>query len=227
MNFWRSLTHTLAAALRDRGLVIMFVAAVPLYSFFYPLPYATQAVRHVPLVVVDQDASALSRDIVSRLAAVPAVRIDGHAVDGRRGQQRAGPRADCRHRVRARTLRTRCGAGHAHRRHRVRQRRLSGAGQGRARQRRRGAAGRGCRGRRCARRPPGRPGGRTAAIGARRAGLHRPAAVQPGARLWQLCGGGGGHPDRAAGDADGHCLARRHRARSAHGHAVRTGARGS
>jgi ABC-2 type transport system permease protein len=79
MNFWRSLRDTLAAALRDRGLVIMFVAAVPLYSFFYPLPYATQAVRHVPLVVVDQDASALSRDIVSRLAAVPAVRIDGHA----------------------------------------------------------------------------------------------------------------------------------------------------
>jgi len=79
MSLWRSLVNTLAAALRDRGLVVMFVAAVPVYSFFYPLPYATQAVRHVPLVVVDLDASPLSRDIVSRLSAVPSVRIDGIA----------------------------------------------------------------------------------------------------------------------------------------------------
>jgi ABC-2 type transport system permease protein len=79
VTFWRALAATVAAALRDRGLVIMFVVAVPVYSFFYPLPYATQAVRHVPLVVVDLDASPLSRDIVSRLAAVPSVRIDGSA----------------------------------------------------------------------------------------------------------------------------------------------------
>jgi ABC-2 type transport system permease protein len=79
VTFWRALAATVAAALRDRGLVIMFVVAVPVYSFFYPLPYATQAVRHVPLVVVDLDASPLSRDIVSRLSSVPSVRIDGSA----------------------------------------------------------------------------------------------------------------------------------------------------
>ncbi len=70
---------TLAAAVRDRGLLLMFVFAVPIYSLFYPLPYSTQAVRHVPLVVVDLDASAMSRDIISRLATVPSVRIDGSA----------------------------------------------------------------------------------------------------------------------------------------------------
>ena len=79
MTLWRALAATVTAALRDRGLVVMFVAAIPVYSFFYPLPYATQAVRHVPLVVVDLDASPLSRDIVSRLSAVPSVRIDGSA----------------------------------------------------------------------------------------------------------------------------------------------------
>jgi len=79
MTFWRALQATVGAALRDRGLVIMFVAAVPLYSFFYPLPYSTQSVRHVPLVVVDLDASAMSRDIVSRLSAVPSVRVAGKA----------------------------------------------------------------------------------------------------------------------------------------------------
>lgn len=79
MTFWQAMLGTIGAALRDRGLLIMFVVTVPLYSFFYPLPYSTQSVRHVPLVVVDLDASAMSRDILSRLSAVPSVRIAGSA----------------------------------------------------------------------------------------------------------------------------------------------------
>jgi len=79
MTLWRAFLTTVAAALRDRGLVAVFVAAVPIYSFFYPLPYATQSVRNVPLVVVDLDGSPMSRDIVSRLSAVATVRIRGSA----------------------------------------------------------------------------------------------------------------------------------------------------
>ena len=79
MTFWRALVTTVLGALRDRGLRIMLVAAVPAYSFFYPLPYLTQAVRHIPLVVVDLDASAMSHDIVSQLSAAPSVRIAGNA----------------------------------------------------------------------------------------------------------------------------------------------------
>ena len=79
MTWWRALSDTVTAALHDRGLVILFVAAIPVYSFFYPLPYATQAVNDIPLVVVDLDASSMSRDIVSRLAAVAAIRNGGSA----------------------------------------------------------------------------------------------------------------------------------------------------
>jgi ABC-2 type transport system permease protein len=79
MTVWRALVATVAAAFRDRGLAFMFLAAVPLYSFFYPLPYATQSVRGVPLVVVDLDASPMSRDILSRLATVPSVHVEGSA----------------------------------------------------------------------------------------------------------------------------------------------------
>jgi ABC-2 type transport system permease protein len=79
MTLWRALSHTVAAALRDRGLVILFVAAIPIYSFFYPLPYVTQSVRDIPIVVVDLDASPMSRDIVSRLSAVAAIRNGGNA----------------------------------------------------------------------------------------------------------------------------------------------------
>ena len=38
MTFWHALVATVLGALRDRGLVIMFVVAVPAYSYFYPLP---------------------------------------------------------------------------------------------------------------------------------------------------------------------------------------------
>jgi ABC-2 type transport system permease protein len=79
MTFWQAFLSTISAALRDRGLVIMFVVTVPLYSFFYPLPYTTQSVRHIPLVVVDLDASPMSRNILSRLSAVPSVRVAGSA----------------------------------------------------------------------------------------------------------------------------------------------------
>ena len=92
MSFWRALANTVAAALRDRGLVILFVAAVPIYSFFYPLPYSTQTVRHLPLVVVDLDASPMSRDIVSQLSAVPSLRVAGNAasVDEASGAMASG-----------------------------------------------------------------------------------------------------------------------------------------
>jgi ABC-2 type transport system permease protein len=79
MTPWQALSHTVTAALRDRGLVTLFVAAIPVYSFFYPLPYATQSVRDIPLVVVDLDGSPTSRDVVSRLSAVAAIRNGGDA----------------------------------------------------------------------------------------------------------------------------------------------------
>jgi ABC-2 type transport system permease protein len=92
MTCWRAFADTVAAALSDRGLLLLFALAVPAYSFFYPLPYATQSVRGIPLVVVDQDASPLSRDVVSRLAAVAAIRGDGNAafVGEARGALAAG-----------------------------------------------------------------------------------------------------------------------------------------
>ena len=147
--------------------------------------------------------------------------IGGSAVLHRRSERRAGRRADRRHRRRAGELLARRAARHADRGHRLRHRCLPGPGQGRPRQRRRGGAGRGGRSQCVARGPPGRTGGRPAAIGARRAGLHRPAALQSRAWLRQLRGRRGGHPDRSAGDADGDRLARRHLVRSAGRHAVR------
>jgi ABC-2 type transport system permease protein len=70
---------TLAELARDRGMLIFFAIAVPVYSFFYPLPYSAEAVRHIPIDVVDLDASPLSRQVAREIAASPSVRYVANA----------------------------------------------------------------------------------------------------------------------------------------------------
>lgn len=71
---------TLAAVLRDTGVLLLLVGAPVLYGFFYPWPYAQQAVTRVPVAVVDLDHSSLSRQITRFAAANP--RIDVRWVTG-------------------------------------------------------------------------------------------------------------------------------------------------
>ncbi len=55
--------------LRDRGVFGLFVLAPVLYSVFYPQPYLGQLVRNIPIAVVDQDNTELSRGLVQTLSA--------------------------------------------------------------------------------------------------------------------------------------------------------------
>ena len=79
VSAWHALCATVLAALRDRGLLVLFVFAVPAYSFYYPLAYQTQEVRNVPVEVVDLDRSSLSRRIAFDIGAAPSVRVVGRA----------------------------------------------------------------------------------------------------------------------------------------------------
>jgi len=54
----------LRSIFRDPGVLIIMVAAIAFYSFVYPLPYAREVLNQVPLIVIDQDHSALSRQLV-------------------------------------------------------------------------------------------------------------------------------------------------------------------
>ncbi|MBB4843497.1 ABC-2 type transport system permease protein [Paucibacter oligotrophus] len=69
------LRATLASALRDQGALLMLVAAPIIYSFFYPWPYATQALQRVPVAIVDQDHSNLSRQIIRFAQASPRLQL--------------------------------------------------------------------------------------------------------------------------------------------------------
>jgi ABC-2 type transport system permease protein len=57
------------------GAFILLVVAPLVYGIYYPQPYLTQILRNVPIAVVDNDLSELSRSIVQTLDASGAVRV--------------------------------------------------------------------------------------------------------------------------------------------------------
>jgi ABC-2 type transport system permease protein len=58
-----------------RGAFILLVLAPIVYGFYYPQPYLNQILRKIPIVVVDNDLSELSRRIVQTLDASGAVNV--------------------------------------------------------------------------------------------------------------------------------------------------------
>jgi ABC-2 type transport system permease protein len=61
--------------LANRGAFILLVAAPLVYGVFYPQPYLNQILRKIPIAVVDNDLSELSRRIVQTLDASGAVKV--------------------------------------------------------------------------------------------------------------------------------------------------------
>lgn len=57
------------------------VLAVLVYAAFYPQPYLNEAVREVPTVVVDQDNSNTSRELIRRIDAGEGARVTARAQD--------------------------------------------------------------------------------------------------------------------------------------------------
>ncbi|MGH8235641.1 MAG: ABC transporter permease [Steroidobacteraceae bacterium] len=62
---------------RERAALSVLVAAVLFYGLAYPLPYAPQLYRDIPVAAVDADRSALSRQLLSWADASEQVRIAG------------------------------------------------------------------------------------------------------------------------------------------------------
>ena len=64
-------------AFSDLGILIIMVLAVVVYAFVYPVPYLNQVLRNVPVAVVDQDRSSLSRRLIRMADAHEALRVAG------------------------------------------------------------------------------------------------------------------------------------------------------
>jgi ABC-2 type transport system permease protein len=65
--------------LATRSAFSLLVAAPLVYGVFYPQPYLTQILRKIPIAIVDNDLSELSRSIVQTLDASGAVSVAVHA----------------------------------------------------------------------------------------------------------------------------------------------------
>lgn len=61
--------------LRDKGVFGLIVLAPIIYGFFYPQPYLGQLVRNIPIAVVDDDGTDLSRTIIQALNTDEAITV--------------------------------------------------------------------------------------------------------------------------------------------------------
>lgn len=77
MQVWRTFLAELLAALTDRGVVIVIVGGSIFYALFYPLPYQAQVATGLSVIVVDQDSSASSRELIRWVGATEQIHIIG------------------------------------------------------------------------------------------------------------------------------------------------------
>ncbi|KRG36523.1 ABC transporter permease [Psychrobacter sp. P11G3] len=70
-SFWSSFTQTLKDVFGDKGVLLMLIIAPIIYGFFYPWPYSSEVVNHVPVGIIDYDNSNLSGTLVRYASASP------------------------------------------------------------------------------------------------------------------------------------------------------------
>ena len=81
MSFREAFEETWRTVLTSRTLASTMLLAVVLYAFYYPAPYAHEATQSVPVLVVDQEDSGLTREVLRNLAATREVRIVASVAD--------------------------------------------------------------------------------------------------------------------------------------------------
>jgi ABC-2 type transport system permease protein len=77
----RCFRQTLRNIVRQKETLTLLFGASILYSFFYPTPYLNQVLRDLPVVVVDRDHSALSRQLIRWLDASEAASVSSRSED--------------------------------------------------------------------------------------------------------------------------------------------------
>jgi len=53
----------------------VLILSTAIYTVFYPQPYVNEALRDVPIAVVDQDGTLASRELARRIDATPDVAV--------------------------------------------------------------------------------------------------------------------------------------------------------
>lgn len=75
-SFLGAFLQTLGAIFKDKGVLLMLIIAPIIYGFFYPWPYTTEVVNQVPVGIIDNDNSNISKTLIRYSAASP--QLDTH-----------------------------------------------------------------------------------------------------------------------------------------------------
>ena len=78
---WRAARDELRAVFTDGQVRSILLVSLVIYALIYPLPYRAELLRDVPVVLVDQDRTTTSADLVRRVDASEAVAISTDARD--------------------------------------------------------------------------------------------------------------------------------------------------
>lgn len=65
----------------EKAAFSILIIAVAIYAVFYPQPYVNEALRNVPIAVVDLDGTQSSRDFIRLVDATPDVAVVAHLPD--------------------------------------------------------------------------------------------------------------------------------------------------
>ncbi len=74
-----TMLRELKSVMSNKSALGMFLIAPVIYGVLYPQPYLGQVLKRIPIAVVDQDRTELSRDIVEALNADEALSVDVRA----------------------------------------------------------------------------------------------------------------------------------------------------
>ncbi len=76
--FFEVMIHELSKIFRFREVFAVLIIGIVTYFFFYPLPYNNEEVRDVPIAVMDQDNTTMSRDLLRMIDASDSLKITEH-----------------------------------------------------------------------------------------------------------------------------------------------------
>lgn len=86
-DLWAIYCREWRAILGDSGVILFFFIVPIFYPFLYAGLYGNEGIREAPLVVVDKDASARSREFVRRVDASPDVEVVAQVANEGEAQQ--------------------------------------------------------------------------------------------------------------------------------------------
>ncbi len=73
--FLQAMAQTAKGIFGDAGVLLLVVIAPVIYGLYYPLPYSSEIVRHVPVAVVDYAQDSLSRQLIRFVSASPTLKV--------------------------------------------------------------------------------------------------------------------------------------------------------